>query len=304
MITEGRDPVWIVDTYLTERYHQRGIGYKSITEACRELGIEVIEREYKPMMDMTLEAMDLPLGLSRPVVLYGTHEFVSRIHRLTGKSPVINPASNHPTWTPGAYYRVENLSYSAFSVHLGDLLLNDDFVIVPLAEFIRRKQQWFKDIDAVFVKPNAVTKAFTGFVIWESEWDHEINALSQVQRPAPETLVVVARPKVIKGEFRFFIVEGKVVTGSEYRWDGRLDVRTDIHPACQAVAEEVARRQWQADTVYVVDVALTEIDGKETARVVELNTFCCAGIYASDTVKLVRAVTDAAVREFLGEEPA
>lgn len=108
----------------------------------------------------------------------------------------------------------------------------------------------------------------------------------------------MAIEKPIKAEFRYVIVNRQVVAKSEYRWDDVLDVRIDTHPNCDVVAEQVAKAEWQADSVYVCDVALLPDD---SARVIELNAFSSSGLYACDTLAVAKAVSAAALREFDGD---
>jgi hypothetical protein len=121
---------------------------------------------------------------------------------------------------------------------------------------------------------------------------------------------VLCLEKKISRQFRYVIVDKKVITGSEYRWDNVLDVRRDTHPLCDEMAQKVAEADWQADRVYVCDVALVETivsaaeryytEIKQEAKIVELNAFSSSGLYACDTYKIVEAVSKAAEDEALG----
>ena len=149
-------------------------------------------------------------------------------------------------------------------------------------------------------------KEFVGQVINGPEdfWD-----LLSPQVPIdPYILCVVAEPQHIIAEFRYVICEKEVIAGSEYRWDNILDVRRDTHPVCDKLAEQIAKAEWQADTVYVCDIALIVEDNirggdlclDEVAKVIELNAFSSSGLYACDTYKIVEAVSKAAEREHGG----
>lgn len=272
---------WLIDTYMLDRGGPTG--FPTLAEAVREAGHRVHLTTYDPKLGTLPDG--IPFGEGECVIAYGSHQFIKRVEKHFGS-----------WWVPCAYHRVSTLSYGAYAPYLGDLLLNDDFVILPFAEMVRRRTAGWNG--NVFIRPNAVTKDFTGFSIPEERFDQEINALQQLARPDPDLLVVVASAKPIDAEFRFVIADRQVVTGSEYRWDGRLDIRRDVHPVCEALAWEVARRDWQADTVYVCDVALVEGRG----RVLELNTFSAAGLYACDTREVARQVSAAAWREFCGDQ--
>lgn len=274
---------WVMDNLLMDRATETPTGQPTLAEAAREAGHEVYLTGR--VNGVIPDLKDIPFDDGVPVITYGSHQFVTAMEREYGS-----------LWTPGTYHRIKNLSYSAFSAHIGDLLLNDDYVILPYAEVKRR--QWN---DAIFIRPDAVTKAFAGFLIPKTELAREFSALDQISNPDPEMLVVVAPPKNIRAEFRFVIVDRQVVTGSEYRWDGKMDVRIDVHPDCEAMAWQVAQRPWQPDIAYTCDVALVEIDGVIVPRVIELNTMSCSGLYACDTRKIVAALEKAAWAEFGGE---
>jgi hypothetical protein len=168
-------------------------------------------------------------------------------------------------------------------------MLNDDFVILPFAEFRRRGLgRWGGQC---FLRPNAVTKSFTGMVIDEESFPAEVNALEKLQYVMPDDLVVAATARRIERETRFVIVDGEVVSGSTYGWNGNADFGLPIDEQSLSLAREVASREWQPDRAYTCDVALTEIGGQTVARLVELNSFSCAGLYACDLDNVVAAVS-------------
>lgn len=275
---------WVIHQYLLDR--ALPTGRPNLAQALTSLGYEIAICEYESGMK---EPAGLPLWENECVIGYGSHQFINSITR-----------ARRGTWQPGSYHRVENLSYSGYSPYLGDVLLNDDFVLLPYGEFRRRGvRYWGK---SVHIRPDAVTKGFTGFIIKEDDFKHETNSLERLSKVQPTDIVAISSPKKILGEFRFIIADRKVVTGSGYNWDNILDVRSDVHPACQVLAEEIAQRDWQADRVYTCDVCLAEIDGVPVPKVLELNAFSCSGLYACDTIAIAKAVSDAAEKEFLGED--
>lgn len=152
--------------------------------------------------------------------------------------------------------------------------------------------------DGLFIRPNSGLKTFAGQRVTAADFDDHVSTLEQTSGVMPDTLILVSKLHDIQGEFRFVIADGKVVTGSEYRWDGKLDIRRDWPEECEALARQVAEHEWQVDIAYTCDVALTP-DGP---RIVELNGFSCAGMYACDLEKVVDAVSAAAWREYHGHD--
>jgi hypothetical protein len=273
---------WVCDVRLTQ--YRRNIGQPSIEEACRELGFPVHVIDFDPKYPGLMPDIDR----ITPTVAYGTHQFIRTFQRAK------------PNNVPGAYSRYEKLGYMAAAGNLGDLMLNDDFILLPYGEVLRRGCDGLGD--AFFLKPEAVTKAFTGFVMTRAKWDIEVETLRQKSALPLDALCVVAKPQEIEAEFRFVIADRKVVTGSQYRWDDRLDVRMDVLPICTEMAERMARHPWQPDRVYVCDVAL--LDGRTKAKIVELNSFSSSGLYACDTRAIVEAVSRSAFDEWMGEDEA
>lgn len=293
---------WVIDNIINERqdYHT---GFPTLAEAAREAGHRVIETKYVPFRDTrdlvsntelnrVLFTNDEKMRLDGAVLLHGSHEFI-RSARNT---------KHLKDRCPLSYCREDNLRFSTYAAHYGEWMLNDHFIILPYAEVIRRYSDTRHDY---FVRPNDVTKEFTGRVINHRDFAHEINSLNKLERVNPESLIVLARPRQLLGEFRFVIADGEVITGSEYRWDNRLDIRIDVDANCQALAEKVANHIWQPDRVYVCDIALEAPCGDTPfspakAKIVELNSFSCAGLYACDTTKIVKAVSRTANKEYYG----
>lgn len=174
-------------------------------------------------------------------------------------------------------------------------LLNDDYVLVPWMDLIQRRAGWLSVFpgEGLFVRPDSGFKTFSGQPVKYSEWEDHLTGIDATSAVMDDTLCVVASLKPVEAEFRFIVANRQVVAGSEYRYDGRLDVRRDYPETCYSLAWKVAKSPHQPDLCYTVDVALVD----EQPRLVELNSFCCAGLYACDMDPLVAGVQAATVWE-------
>jgi hypothetical protein len=103
-----------------------------------------------------------------------------------------------------------------------------------------------------------------------------------------DDLILISSKKNIKCESRFVIVDQKVVAGSTYRYDGKLDIRSDYFDGAKKVAEAMASLDWQPDVCYTCDIALHN----DKFKIIELNIFSCAGLYACDLEKVINAVNE------------
>ncbi len=296
---------WVVDNIINER-NRYDVGFPTLAEAAREAGHDVIETKYVPFRDRNSLEGHVFAGEDfrgfyngdgspnfddkRPVIFHGSHEFIRAARNTSGLKQLC----------PLAYCREDQLKFSTFAAHHAEDMLSQWYNILPYAE-VKRRCAGTKH--SYFVRPNEVTKAFTGRVIDYKDFDHEINSLNKIEKIDDEMLIVMASPREILGEFRFIIADGEVVTGSEYRWDDKLDIRIDVDAECLALAKKVAKHPWQPDRVYVCDICL-EVPWAQGCppkpRIVEFNSFSCAGLYACDTRKIVDAVSRAANKEYYG----
>ena len=100
------------------------------------------------------------------------------------------------------------------------------------------------------------------------------------------TPVVVAPLKEIYREYRFFIVDGKVITGSLYKMGDQVVYKTELDDS--EIFTQKMVDLWQPAEAFVLDIALT----KDGYKVLEVNCFNSAGYYAIDVGKLVHAVME------------
>lgn len=275
---KAQDVKWIVDTSIME-----GRPGGNLVDVLKERGHEVYQCAY---FKNTPFPQDIPFNKTDCVVVYGSHQF--------------NKKLNDGRYLPGSLGLNNKTEVNSYMSNIPlEWMLNSDGVMTTWAQFKQRKDFWFNIFpgERVFVRPNSGFKVFTGTTVSLEEWDYDILGLDKCTGVMGDTPMMVAPCQEIKGEFRFVIAEGKVIAGSEYRWDNILDIRRDWPEECWELAQRVADLEWQVDIAYVCDVALTP----NGAKVVELNSFSCAGLYACDLDLVVEGVSRAAWREHTGE---
>ena len=114
------------------------------------------------------------------------------------------------------------------------------------------------------------------------------------------TLVLVAPVKEIDEEWRFIIVDGKVVSGAlymnkEYRekWEAFWDKECKDENAFRFV--EKMAKLYQPDPAYTIDICKT---GAGDYKVMELNSFCCASMYSNNYDKVVKTINELCIKEW------
>ena len=209
-----------------------------------------------------------PHDLSGPVVAFG--------------STTMQKIARNRMWSPGIWSNTD-FSYIVYAEKFGDEFLNTDI------ELCR-----FQDVPQFqgekFIRPDRDSKIFAGVVIDGEkfeEWQDQVIAMNVDL--FPQTPVVLSSPKNIQKEYRFFIVDGKVITGSKYYAHCRLSEK-ELGEKEQEVVEyaQYTTQIWQPDRAYVIDIAMVAGEYK----VLEVNCFNSSGFYKSDVKKIFKAVME------------
>lgn len=188
-------------------------------------------------------------------------------------------------WTPGVY-DIEWFPYTSLIDVLGENVLNHDAVFGKFGEIVPKSEEFF-------IRPIHDGKEFAGTIKSINqlkEWQHRIIDLKLADNGttlSENTEVMCSSLKKIYNEYRYFVVGGKVVTGSQYKLGKRV-VYGETDQGMENAQKFVDILNGYINHPYVIDIALTD----NGYKVIELNTMNCAGFYACDMQKLVAAIID------------
>ena len=191
---------------------------------------------------------------------------------------------------PGVWFNEVDFSFAKSKNGYGQHLLNYDSTVVTVDTFLNGVATLPAD-EEVFLRPANDSKEVVGAVKLRSEWASELRSSMGVRYGVTnETVVQIAKPKVIGREWRFFIIDRKISTYCQSRENGRLNLQLG---APENVIRFVNERlsEYTPQPVFVMDVC--EIDGpkgKPIYKLVENNCFNCSGAYLCDMDKVVRAI--------------
>lgn len=154
----------------------------------------------------------------------------------------------------------------------------------------------FKDVptqnDKFFIRPTSDGKEFAGTVYeWNDfrDWQERVLGIGEGWVTLDgDTNVLVSDIKPIVEEYRFVVVEGKLISGSTYGkncFQRYIDVGD--RDALIEFAEHIISL-WTPSDVFVLDIVLTEGEYK----VMEMGNFNSAGLYENDIQKVVHAIED------------
>lgn len=270
---------WVVDQYILESRSVSG----DLLQAIRDSGSQLHLTKYIPFEPNQDYGPDQ--WTNEPTTLYGTHGFISKCTR---------------PFVPGAFGVSDDMNCSSYyTKYPKEWMLNEDFIMIPWGTIVDDPQlvdSRFRSCDEdIFIRPNSGFKTFAGSVFKNDEnIKYELDLFARSAHIDRSTICLVAPTQQLQGEFRFIIVDGQVVDGSEYRWDGVLDIRKDFPQVCWDAADQVAKFDWQPDVAYTCDIALVY----DQPKMIEINSFSCAGLYACDKRKVVDAINAVAAKVY------
>ncbi len=185
-------------------------------------------------------------------------------------------------WTPGAW--LENLDFRIQADRWGPMMFNYESYICTFGSVPEQEQPFF-------MRPVHDTKSFSGAVFdypYYVEWRDMVRTLNDPDGELTvDTLVMVCKKREIFTETRFWIVDGEVITHSQYKMGTHKRYRGPEFTSPEVVnfAQRVADI-WSPNRAYVLDVFDTAIG----PFIGEVNNLNSAGFYLGDMNKLVGAI--------------
>lgn len=181
-------------------------------------------------------------------------------------------------WKPGSMMN-ENHDYRVYSQYYKENLLNYDSEIVTFSAQL----SWLDD-ELKFIRPAQDTKSFTGKVYSKEDWEELVER--QLKNTTfllnKDTSIQVSTPKNIQKEIRFWVINGKIITGSQYRLGNDTIYHTYFDEEAQIFAQKMVDL-YQIAECFVIDVCLTD----DVWKVVECNCINAAGFYLCNIQKMI-----------------
>jgi hypothetical protein len=225
-------------------------------------------------------------GYGFPSDIGGTHTF---FHGSLGNAARINDELN---WAPGSFCNASAFRCSTWYDGAREWLLHTDWRSLPANKFVDSADDVAASLgctDRIFVRPDSPLKPFSGRVLDIASVT--LAALDHGFYFDDESLPVVAAPiRNVGREWRFVVVGADVIAGSAYDAATRSAVSDQPDSDAWTYAQSVASAISAPADVYILDVCVCECDGE--LRLIELNPFGGADLYACDAVAVVRAVTE------------
>lgn len=193
----------------------------------------------------------------------------------------------------GLYFDYDNFNYKTYIKNRDDMLNSTVMKAHEVAEYMT-KQPSDKEF---FVRPSLDLKLFSGQVLSAVEWAEWLNDAINCESLGTYAIdkdveMIVSEPVEINAEWRWFIVDGKVISGSTYLMHNQMRVRRerdqDVIDEAQSFADK-----WLPNKCCVMDLALVNFD---TIKVVEFNAINSSGFYNCDVKKIIDSLYEYSCR--------
>lgn len=196
------------------------------------------------------------------------------------------------------FYDKETYAVSNYSKYLGEEFLNESYIIMPLSKLANTSDFTANIIGSyisnyAFIKPNSGFKSFTGDTVDYSDIGNHCRSLLKMGVNENELCIISPSKDIETFEFRFWIINGEIITNSVYSW-ASLDNFDKIEPDNEMVDYVNKIIKDIKIPAYTVDICILE----DEFKVVEINNIYTSGTYDCDLEKLYIGLRNLAIKEY------
>lgn len=209
-------------------------------------------------------------------------------------------------WYPGYWCDFSRLSCQSYYSHWFEYILNWDGEFVPwqiikikIENLYMQYGDKYGEDGTIFIRPDTNDKLFSGELVVKKQFDNFALMIDNYLGEDESPLCVVALPKKIFREWRFYVSEGKIITGSLYKENDKIKYERSW-PQEAAELVEKATEKWMPHPICCIDIAEIENhrNGNVEYYIIECGSINCAGMYAADLDKIVDEMNRLAIADW------
>ncbi len=285
--------LWVIQNNL---YNERG--YVRFIEALERLGVDhlivkpvpftniLLPADFDSMTQNIEDVQEPYIDNNQKVIVFGATS--------------LNRVAMAKEWTPGTYLN-DNFNFGVWRDGFGvENVLNGDANIGTVIDIKIPNHDW------LFIRPIHDNKAFTGMMLSKYDLDDWMKSISIIEATDEflllhkNTEIMISSAKKILSEYRLFVVNGKIVTGSMYKRGSQVIEDENVPEDVLDFAYDVIGN-WQSKVdmrlipnvrvpakAFAIDIAIVP----EGMKVIEINNINSAGFYAADVQKIIMAIED------------
>ena len=268
-------PKWLIENY------EHDSSLQPLIDEIKNQNMEIEVVKYEPWESGTFNQF----ADNDCVIFYGTLNLGRQLQR-------------EKPWIPGVYCNFKNLCCHTYYPYWGKYLLNQDYIMLPMLEILRKREYIYNNFgkkEVIFIRPDSGAKPITGQTLKYEELDKEFKLFGDYAgNDLDQIIVIISSPKPIEIEWRFIVANKKVIAGSRYKKNNKLNINNFFSVEAFELADKIAKEQWQPDKIYTLDIC--QCYG--SYYLLEANSFSCSGLYLCSPEAVVKAVSESALKEW------
>jgi len=216
---------------------------------------------------------------------------------------------NDCAWIPGTYCYLPNFKCSKYYAYYYKYLLNREYLMMPLAQLINEAPNLSDRFMLgygleFFIRPDRGDKPFAGIVLKQDEitLDNLVWCLSNEDMDLLVLISEALSNEFMLKEWRFFVTKDKVLTGSQYKINGELEVAPEYEQGAWDYAQKILDEvEWTPDPIFVMDICkmgTSENKNISDYYLIELNAASTSGLYDCDVKPIVKTMSELAYNEW------
>lgn len=222
-----------------------------------------------------------------PIICHGSIRFINFINKLE--------------CYPGAYANFNKFDCTSYYNDLKEeTLLNRDYFFLPFGSI---KKSYLIDnikksnIDDIFIRPNSGDKSFTGRCIKLKNLEQELDSIKNIDTVSDNELCLISKTEEIEEEYRFIIIDNKVISCSKYKSKNELDLKLiDVSSPMFKIVQEFINKSKFYETAYTIDIC--SLKNSNEYKIIELNSFSSADLYRCDLNKIVEKISEISILDW------
>jgi hypothetical protein len=258
---------WIVEE---TKYHNDNNVAQRLLYVLEELGCRAVSFKYIPFGGTDWGFLK---DINEPAVFFGSWNVVNDIRARGIQYP-----------EPFIWCDIDCLKCTTYYQKYGSNIVQE---VLRISELRNLDDSVFTDLESVFIRPDDNDKIFNGSLVARQEFGAWKRHTLEFTDARPDTLCIVGKPVSIKKEWRFLIVDGRVVDGSLYKKATHIEIAEGYEEGAAEFAERMANI-WAPRPVFIMDIGKIA----ESYKIVEIGPFNYAGLYRMDLRKVVGAINN------------
>lgn len=228
----------------------------------KDNSLSIIDKENKMPLDNSKKVIQ-DFILNEKVMVYGSKTFANIAEGMGLK--------------PGSFMN-DKFEFEVFQRELGNELLNNEIIIGELSTLYPIDEEFF-------IRPTGNTKLFTGMTVTKKDFLDWQERENREDSPYIGQSLMITQLQSIKAEYRFFVVDQKIITGSSYKVDDKINSSCKPSDEIMEYVVQIVDR-FPLAKAFVIDIAETN----KGLKVIEYNNINTSGLYGCDEIAFVRAI--------------